>query len=314
MTWWCSATEQLWSWTPRAYPGIWLCMALLIGGYVWATVRHARAHGVAPHEKRKWWWFGLGAAVLWIATDWPVGALGAGYLASVHMAQYMLYTLVAAPLLLLGTPDWMVRPIVRRLRLHSALRVLARPIVAGVAFNVVLVATHAPWTVDTFRTSQFGSMALDVVWLLSGLVLWTPLISPLTELRHPSPAVRCIYLFLAAGAIAMLPGGFLTFATFPLYRTYELAPRVGISADSDQQLAGILMKIGNIPVVWAVIFVTFVRWAMDEGRGERRDRDGRSDDPGAGRRGRTNGSGSPVDGQTLKDEPSTLGAVSFGVD
>ena len=44
-------------------------------------------------------------------------------------------------------------------------------------------------------------MALDVVWLLSGLVLWTPLISPLTELRHPSPAVRCIYLFLAAGAI-----------------------------------------------------------------------------------------------------------------
>lgn len=311
MTWWCSATKQLWTWTPRAYPGIWLFMGLLIGGYVWATVRHVRTHGVGPREKRKWLWFGLGASVLWIATDWPVGALGAGYLASVHMAQYMLYTLVAAPLLLLGTPEWMVRPIVRRLRLHGALRVMARPIVAGVAFNVILVATHAPWTVDTFRTSQFGSMALDVVWLLSGFVLWTPLVSPLTELRHPSPAVRCIYLFLAAGAIAMLPGGILTFASFPLYRTYELAPRVwGLSADDDQQLAGILMKIGNIPVVWAVIFVTFVKWATEEGRGEPA---GGRDDPGAERRGRTGTSGGAT-GQTRNDEPSTLGAVSFGVD
>ncbi len=42
-----------------------------------------------------------------------MGTLGAGYLASVHMAQYLLYTLVAAPLLMLGTPEWMVRPIVR---------------------------------------------------------------------------------------------------------------------------------------------------------------------------------------------------------
>lgn len=265
MTWWCSATRQLWDWTPRAYPGIWLAMALLVGAYVVATVRHRRHTATTPDDRRKWLWFGLGAAVLWIATDWPVGALGAGYLASIHMLQYLLYTLVAAPLLLLGTPEWMVRPLVVRLRLHGALRTLARPVVAGVAFNVVLVATHAPWTVDTFRSSQMGSMVLDVIWVLSGFVLWTPLVSPLPELRHPSPAVKCIYLFLASGAIPMLPGGILTFASFPLYETYELAPRVGgLSAESDQQLAGIMMKIGNIPVVWAVIFVIFVRWATSE--------------------------------------------------
>ena len=70
----------------------------------------------------------------------------------------------------------------------------------------------------------------------------------------------------------MLPGGILTFAEFPLYRIYELAPRVGdLSADNDQQLAGILMKIGNIPIVWTVIFVIFVKWATSE----------RDDGPGA---------------------------------
>jgi putative membrane protein len=302
MTWWCSATRQLWTWSPRAYPGIWLAMALLVAGYVIATRRHARHTELTTDERRKWIWFGLGVAVLWGATDWPLGALGAGYLASVHMLQYLLYTLVAAPLLMLGTPDWMVRPIVRRLKIHGALRVLARPVIAGVGFNLVLLATHAPWTVDTFRSSQLGSMVLDVIWLLSGFLLWTPLVSPLRELRHPSAAVKCIYLFLASGAIPMLPGGILTFASFPLYQTYELAPRVwGLSADNDQQLAGILMKIGNIPIVWAVIFVIFVRWAMSE-----------KDDPGAGRRGRTDETATTD--QTEKDEPSALGAVSFGVD
>lgn len=265
MTWWCSATREVWNWTPRAYPGIWLAMAVLVGTYVIATRRRARHTALTADDRRKWVWFGLGVTVLWVATDWPVGALGAGYLASVHMLQFLIYTLVAAPLLMLGTPEWMVRPIVLRLKLHGALRVLARPVVAGVGFNVVLVATHAPWTVDTFRTSQFGSMALDVVWLLSGFLLWIPLVSPLPELRHPSPAVKCVYLFLASGAVPMLPGGILTFASFPLYRTYELAPRVwGLSADNDQQLAGIMMKIGNIPIVWAVIFTIFVRWAMSE--------------------------------------------------
>lgn len=265
MTWWCTASKEPWSWSFRAYPGIWLLMGAMLAGYVWLW-RRGRPAELSAVERRKPLWFGLGFAVLWGATDWPLGTLGAGYLASAHMAQYMLYTLVAAPLLLLGTPEWVARPVVERLHLEGALRVLARPVVAAVAFNVVLVATHAPWTVDTFRSSELGSFALDMMWLASGLLLWTPLVSPLRELVHPSPAVRCIYLFLASGAVPMVPGGILTFAEFPLYATYELAPRVaGISADADQQTAGIIMKIGSLPIVWGVIFVTFVKWAV-EGR------------------------------------------------
>jgi putative membrane protein len=262
VTWWCSASTEPWSWSFRAYPGIWLLMAAMLGGYTYLWHR-GRPDELTDVERRKPLWFGIGFVVLWGATDWPLGTLGAGYLASVHMLQYMLYTLVAAPLLLLGTPEWMARPIVERLRLEGALRVLAQPLVAGVAFNVILVATHAPWTVDRFRADELGSFALDMVWLASGLLLWTPLVSPLKELVHPSPAVRCVYLFLASGAIPMVPGGILTFSEFPLYATYELAPRVaGISASADQQTAGIIMKIGNIPIVWGVIFVTFVKWAV----------------------------------------------------
>jgi putative membrane protein len=265
MSWWCAATREPWTWEFRAYPGIWLTIGALVLAYVVSSRRHRRTHELTADDRRKRMWFTLGIILLWLSTDWPLGALGAGYLATAHMLQYMLYTLAVAPLLLLGTPEWMIRPLVDRLRLDGFMRIVAKPVVAGVTFNVVLIATHAPWTVDTFRADQLGSMVLDIVWLLSGLVLWLPLVSPLPELRHPSPAVRCVYLFLAAGALPMIPGGILTFSEFPLYATYELAPRVwGIAANDDQQTAGIIMKIGSLPVVWTVIFVVFARWALRE--------------------------------------------------
>jgi len=179
--------------------------------------------------------------------------------------QYMLYTLVAAPLLVLGTPEWMARRVAERFRIYRTLRFLARPVVAAIAFNVVLLVTHTPIVVDNVRTTQLGGFALDLLWLASGVILWQPLISPLPELIHKSFPVRMVYLFLAAGVFAMIPGGFLTFSSFPLYRTYELAPRIqDFGALSDQQLAGAIMKIGNIPIVWTVMAVLFFRWATVE--------------------------------------------------
>jgi hypothetical protein len=97
-----------------------------------------------------------------------------------------------------------------------------------------------------------------------------PVVSPLNELRHPSYPVKMIYLFLAGGVLPMIPGGFLTFSDEPLYRLYELAPRVdGFSALSDQQLAGAIMKVGNVPIIWPVIWVMFSRWFRTERKGAR---------------------------------------------
>jgi putative membrane protein len=197
-----------------------------------------------------------------VASDWPVGTLGSGYLASAHMLQYFLYTFVAAPLLVLGIPEDLARRALGTGRLDRAYRRLARPLVAALVVNVVLIATHAPVTVDAFRANQLGSFVLDVAWLVGGLVLWLPVCGPITDARPSYPA-RCAYLFLAAGLAPMIPGGFLTFADFPLYRTYELAPRVGgIHPIDDQQFAGALMKIGNLPLIWPVIGAMFWRWGM----------------------------------------------------
>jgi putative membrane protein len=276
MRWWCSAVVEKWSWVPRPYLGVWLlCIALSVG-YVVANRRHAAhlAEGsvVEPgssrpateqdlaRERRRPWQFALGIFFLWLASDWPVGTLGASYLASIHMMQYMVYTLGAAPLLMLGTPEWMGRRILAVTHLGGLYRVLAVPIVAALVSNGVLIVTHAPVSVDTLRATQMGSFALDMIWLVAGFILWTPIISPLPECRARTAPIKLVYLFAAAALMPMIPGGFLTFASQPLYRTYELAPRIGVAALNDQQLAGVIMKVGNLPVIWTVMGVIWFRW------------------------------------------------------
>lgn len=255
MTWWCAATRLPWSWSPRAYPGVWAFIAFLCLSGVVAV----RRSGIRPARRQlaAWW---AAVATLWVASDWPIGTLGSGYLASAHMFQYMLYTFVASPLLLLAVPEDMAKRFLTRTHTDGLYRTLVHPIVAGLIANVVLIGSHAPVTVDMFRASQFGSFALDLAWLLGGIVMWLPVCGPIKEVRASYPT-RCVYLFLAAGVVPMVPGGFITFADFPLYRTYELAPRVGsIRPIEDQQVAGAIMKIGSLPIVWSVMAAMFWRW------------------------------------------------------
>jgi putative membrane protein len=254
-------------------------MVVLLSTYLWAWRSAPRdlagnEPGVGGDDgsaadqaaRRKRWAFLGGWLLLWLATDWPLGTLGAGYLATAHMGQYVLYTMAAAPLLVLGMPEWMLRRLLSKLRAYRLVKALAQPLTAAVVFNVVLIGTHAPITVDTFRVNQAGSFVLDAAWLVSALILWLPVCGPLDELK-PSLPVRGVYLFLAAGLIPMIPGGFLTFASAPLYAVYELAPRVGsFDSLSDQQLAGALMKVGNIPLLWPVLGALFIRWAKEESR------------------------------------------------
>ncbi len=71
--------------------------------------------------------------------------------------------------------------------------------------------------------------------------------------------------------IPTVPAAFLTFADYPIYALYELAPRAsGLSANDDQQLAGLIMKIAGGFIIFGTASVLFFRWygleARDEGR------------------------------------------------
>ena len=69
---------------------------------------------------------------------------------------------------------------------------------------------------------------------------------------------------MAAGVAALIPAGFLTFSSSPLYSSYEIAPRVGLDALDDQQLAGAIMKVGAMPIIWITIAAIWIKWAASE--------------------------------------------------
>jgi putative membrane protein len=240
-------------------------MALLAGGYlIWRRRTLAAGHGEWPG--RHLTLFTVGWLLVWAALDWPIGALGGGYLASMHTVQWLLLSQIAPPFLLLGVPaaGW---PADASRGLGAFLRGMAGPLPGLLLFNSVLLVTHVPALTDALMASQAGSFLVDAAWFVSGLALWWPVVAPAPYGRISEP-VKMGYLF-AATILPTAPAAFLTFAEYPVYRLYELAPRVGeISARSDQQLAGLLMKAIADPIMWASMGLLFARWSARERRAE----------------------------------------------
>jgi cytochrome c oxidase assembly factor CtaG len=259
MQWWCSAQGEPWTWAWQAYPGVWLFIGLIGYGYA-RLLRRTRepGAGLRPYIAC----FGSGLLLLWLALDWPIGALGAGYLASVNMIQFLVLGMIVPPLMLYGIPDATYRRLSPRA--IAVLRPLTRPVVAFTAFNLMIIATHLPPVVDGLKGTQLGSFSMDALWLAGGLLFWWPVVvgtpggSQLRELAKVG--------YLGLQLIAMKPVFvYLTFSRFPQYATYELAPRISnISARADQQMAGLLMEVAGMIIILIAVGAVFLKWNARE--------------------------------------------------
>jgi cytochrome c oxidase assembly factor CtaG len=261
--WWCAAQTGAWSWAWTAYPGVWLViLAIAAAGH--ALYRRGLDAGAAPAAmRRRRLSFLAGAALLWVSLDWPVGALGAGYLAFVHMIQFLLIALAAPPLLLMGiAPEALprLRPdgFTRR-----ALHAVGHPLVALIVFEAIVIGTHMPFATDGLMRTQLGSFVVDILWLAGGLLYWSPIVGPLRR-AGMGPMLRMGYLF-ANMVFMTAPGAMITFSEYPIYGLYELAPRIGdFPAIDDQRLAGLLMKVVGGAITWIAISIIFYRWHREE--------------------------------------------------
>ena len=65
----------------------------------------------------------------------PLDELGDSYLFSAHMVQHLFLTIVGPVLLLMGTPEWFVKPILRNKVVFKIAKALIYPAVAFVIYN-----------------------------------------------------------------------------------------------------------------------------------------------------------------------------------
>lgn len=253
-------------WHP--HPDVWLLLVVLVGGYVWAARRLGprEVHAVErPVTRRQATLFGLGVFTVWVAADWPMHDVSEGYLYSAHMIQHMLLSLVAPPLLLIGTPAWMMRRLLGRRGIAVA-KVVTRPLIALVLFNAIIAATHIPAAVELSATNEAFHFMAHAVLVGSAFCMWSPVVNPLIELPKLSYPARMFYLFLQS-LVPTVPASFLTFGHTVLYDVYEHSPAMwGISALTDQRAAGLIMKIAGGFILWGVIAWYFFRWYSIEQR------------------------------------------------
>ncbi|MFT5202517.1 MAG: putative membrane protein [Candidatus Aldehydirespiratoraceae bacterium] len=255
------------AWAFEAHPEVWL----LIGGIVTLGIYATRQIGplvvaegqpvVTTSQKR---FFAVGVLLLWIAADYPMHDIAEKYLYSVHMFQHLLIAFIVPPLLLLAMPEWLARLLVLDGGgVSRVLRVLTKPVVAGVVFNLFQVLTH--WGAVVNLSSENGSFhyLIHLGVFFSALLMWFPVLGPLKEVHLSEPA-KLIYLFLMS-IVPTVPAGWLTFAEGVVYEAYDTDTNLwGLSPTDDQQLAGAVMKVVGGFYLWILIAIRFFRYAARE--------------------------------------------------
>jgi putative membrane protein len=249
------------AWQP--HPEVWLLIAVFAIGYALAITRlgpRLAPAGTPVVTRFQIASYSAGVLALWVASDWPIHDVAERYLFSIHMVQHVTYSIIAAPLLLIGTPTWLARWVLSPRWLLSTVRYLSRLIPATIVFNVVVIVTHTPIVVNAALEHALLHFAIHTLIFLSSLIVWMPLLSPLPEVPRLPPLGRMLFLFLQS-VVPTVPASFLTFGAHPLYSFYDHVPRLwGISAITDMQVAGVVMKIGVGLTLWVVIAIVFFRW------------------------------------------------------
>jgi len=208
--------------------------------------------------------FYVGLALLFLSLNGPLHDLSDTYLFSAHMVQHLLLTMVVVPLLILGTPGWMLRPALRSPSFARIARAITRPAIGYALFNVAMVAWHLPPLYNLAMAHHGVHVVQHLFFLVTATLVWWPLLSPLPELPPLSHAMRLLYIVLLMIPMNVI-GLMITYADEVLYPAYEIAPRiVALSPHEDQLVGGLIMWIPGTFILIGVATVMFFRWSKLE--------------------------------------------------
>jgi putative membrane protein len=253
-------------WHPEIAAGLLLLLALYAAGIGPLRRRHRLGPRVTAGEAAS---FLAGVGLLALAVLGPLAEWAEHTALSAHMAQHLVLTLVVPPLLLRGTPAWLLRPLLGVPGVAGAGWALTRPVVALVLSSAALLAWHVPAAYQAALADPRYHALQHLSLLGTALLGWWPVAGPLPEWPRPSEPAQLLYLFLATipMSAAAAPITLAQDLVYPFYGTagsaWPLPPR------ADQELAGTLMWMGGMVGYMAAGTLVFFRWALREERLER---------------------------------------------
>lgn len=248
-----AVTQSPWAWHPHTLA--WVAILATVLAWRWLPRHFASWCPTAPRlvTRRQVGGFSAGIVLLAIALTWPVADVANRSLLF-HMVQQTLLLLAIPPLLMLGTPRWLIEVITRPRLVDAVSRFLARPLVSTVIFNSLVVVSFTTPVVNASARSDLAHAALNVTLLLTGAVMWLPALRILPGVGHLGRTGRAAYLIVQAVVPSFASLVFI-FARHPLYEVFRHRS-LGLDPLIDQQLAGAFAKVVGL------IVLTGAAWAM----------------------------------------------------
>jgi putative membrane protein len=234
--------------------------------YLVAASRWRAALGGPPElDRRRMLLFLAGLLVMVVALLSPLDTLADESSFAAHTVQHLLLTLVMPLFLLAGTPDWMLRPLVRSPRVLAFARAITRPLPAFVLFNGIFAFSHVPLIFNFVQQHLALHVAEHLLFMATAVILWWPILGPLPEVPRFSYPAQILYVFLQTlGGVAI--GSLVTLSGQPLYAQYARGSGLwGMTPVMDQQLGGLIMWVGGALYFFGVLAVIFFVWADREG-------------------------------------------------
>ncbi|MFL5382566.1 MAG: cytochrome c oxidase assembly protein [Longimicrobiaceae bacterium] len=226
----------------------------------------ARFAGSRPVPARQVACFSAALAAMLLSLQGPLHELSDYFLFSAHMVQHLVLILLMPPLLLAGTPEWLLRPALNLGPVRAAARALTLPLVAFALNNTIFLAWHFPGPYDLMMRNHGVHVAMHLTIMVTGVIMWWPVMSPLPELPRIAAPLQMVYLFLV-GIPMMVSAALITFSGRALYAWYVEAPRLfGLSPLDDQRLGGVIMWVPGGLGLWIAITAVYFRWTHREVR------------------------------------------------
>jgi len=270
---------------PPSFPGLLLdwhadplvIAGLLAGGLLYGAGLRRLAAAGRDWPRRRTVAFMAGLATVAIALL-SAAATYEDALFSVHVAQHMVLTMLAPPLLALGAPITLalmttpapVRKRITRL-VHSApVKGLSHPMLAWVIFTLSLYVLYYSPLFGLSLRNPAVHVFVHAHFLLAGLLFWWPIIGvdPTRWRLHPGARLGLLFLMLPFHAflgVALMGSNSLLDPAMA-----ALAPAWADPLAQQQAGGGILWGAGDLVSVIAALGI-MVSWASDDEKQARRE-------------------------------------------
>jgi cytochrome c oxidase assembly factor CtaG len=237
-----------------------LAPTVLVAALYARRVRSLSARGTpVPRWRVAAFWGGI--AIVLAALVSPIDHLGEEDFFFFHMLQHVLLGDLAPLCFVAGLTGPVLRPVLAW-RVVDRLRFLTHPLVALPVWAVNLYVWHVPWLYDQALRHDAVHALEHFAFFAGGALMWSPVLETLPAPAWFGTGMKLGYIAVVR-VIETILGNVFIWSNSVFYSWYEHAPKWGISAVHDQNLAGVVMMAEGSLVTIAALAWLFLRLAAE---------------------------------------------------